>query len=92
MPRGWREWSVIVWPGFIAAAVLELIVFAAFDPHDLQLIGLGAPIDRQLVYSLAFFAFWLVTSACGLVVWSLARTPTQIKGADTAPPGATRPH
>ena len=47
----------IVWPAFMAAGLLETLVFAAVDPIDLQ--GL----DRQSAYTIAFLVFWVVISA-----------------------------
>ena len=29
----------IAWPAFLSACVLELVVFAAVDPNDLQWVG-----------------------------------------------------
>ena len=55
----------IAWPAFLAACVLELLVFAVVDPAELQWSGRNLGWSRQSVYTLAFFAFWLVsTGAC----------------------------
>ena len=63
----------IAWPAFLAACVLELLVFAVVDP--LELVWSGHPLGwtRQGVYTGAFFAFWLVA---GLACWlsTLLRT------------------
>jgi len=57
----------IAWPAFLAACVLELLVFAVADPLDLQWAGQPLAWSRQAVYTAAFFAFWLVcTGACAL--------------------------
>jgi hypothetical protein len=57
----------IAWPAFLAACVLELLVFAFFDPLDLQWAGQALAWSRQAVYTAAFFAFWAVcTGACAL--------------------------
>jgi hypothetical protein len=57
----------IAWPAFLAACVLELLVFAFFDPLDLQWAGQALAWSRQAVYTAAFFAFWGVcTGACAL--------------------------
>lgn len=54
----------VLWPAFLMAGVLEVLVFALVDPSDLQWPG-GAPIEasRQAIYTLAFLAFWAVTAA-----------------------------
>ena len=56
----------ILWPAFMAAGVLETLVFAVIDPADLH--GL----DRQSAYTIAFLAFWAVIAAASSVtVWLL---------------------
>jgi hypothetical protein len=65
------------WPAFLAACVLELMVFAVVDPQDLRDFGPLAQMSRQGVYTLAFFAFWLVSlGACGLALM-LDATPSR---------------
>jgi hypothetical protein len=56
----------ILWPAFVAAGVMELLVFAHVDPADVHTLA-GAPIElsRQAVYTLSFFGFWAVISAAG---------------------------
>jgi hypothetical protein len=58
----------ILWPAFLMAGVLDILVFALVDPTDLHWLG-GAPIDasRQAVYTLAFLAFWAVIAAAGAI-------------------------
>ena len=61
----------IAWPAFLAAAALELLVFAHVDPADVHTLA-GAPVElsRQAVYTLSFFGFWAVcAAACALCVW-----------------------
>ncbi|MBF6630197.1 MAG: hypothetical protein ITG01_03460 [Comamonas sp.] len=55
----------IVWPAFLAAGVMEMLVFAAFDPQDMRWLGQGVELSRTSIYSLAFFAFWAVFIAAG---------------------------
>ena len=58
----------VLWPAFLMAGVLEVLVFALVDPSLLQLPG-GAPIEasRQAIYTLAFLAFWAVTAAASAI-------------------------
>jgi hypothetical protein len=55
---------MVAWPSFLMAAVLEMLVFALVDPHNLQGPG-GLPLEfsATAVYSLAFFVFWAVIAA-----------------------------
>ncbi|MCU0869119.1 MAG: hypothetical protein MUF30_05850 [Burkholderiales bacterium] len=61
----------IVWPAFLMAGVLEILVFAMVDPGELHGVH-GAPSSGSpiAVYSAAFLAFWaVVTCAAALAVW-----------------------
>ncbi len=72
-----RDALQITWPAFLAAAVLELLVFAHVDPADVHTLA-GAPVDlsRQAVYTLSFFGFWAVcAAACALCLWLQRRVP-----------------
>jgi hypothetical protein len=51
----------IVWPSFLMAGVLEILVFAMVDPQDLHWFGQAVQLSSQGIYTVAFFAFWLVT-------------------------------
>ena len=62
-----QRWMWITWPAFLLACLLEMLVFALVDPQDLHWFGQPVELSRQTVYTLAFFAFWLVIgSACAL--------------------------
>ena len=73
---------LVAWPAFIAACLLEALVFAMFDPSELLWTGQLAQMTRQGVYTLAFFAFWLITMVCSRLVLWLARPARQVN--DTA--------
>lgn len=78
MPSNSREWIAVLWPAFVAACLLEIVVFAAFDPHDFHVFGWAIEADREAIYSISFFAFWAITAATGLVTWSLSRSSEEI--------------
>lgn len=66
-PRLARRLMAVVWPAFLAACALELVVFAMVDPLELQWAGHDPGWSRQTVYTAAFFVFWLVSAgACAL--------------------------
>ncbi len=52
----------VVWPAFLLAGVLEILVFGMVDPQDLHWFGMSLNLPRQAVYTLGFFAFWLITA------------------------------
>lgn len=71
---GWaRQYGIVVWPAFVAAGLLEILVFAFVDPSALRAPGGGElEVSATAVYSVAFFAFWVLVAATGLVVLRLA--------------------
>ena len=56
----------ILWPAFLMAGVLEVLVFAVVDPGELHWFG-GAVIawPAQAIYSISFLIFWGVISTAG---------------------------
>ncbi len=69
----------ILWPAFLMAGVLEVLVFALIDPHDLHWFG-GAPVElsASAVYTLAFFVFWGVISTAGALTRLLEMTADDV--------------
>ena len=70
----------ILWPAFLIAGVLEMVVFSWVDPTQLR-IGQWQP-DAQTTYSLAFFVFWtLVTLSSLLSHWMMksSESPAQLR-------------
>jgi hypothetical protein len=49
----------ILWPAFLTAGVLEMLVFAVVDPGELRWFG-GAAIgwSAQAIYTVTFLIFW----------------------------------
>lgn len=68
----------IVWPAFLAAAVLELLVFAVVDPSELEWFGQPLGWSRQGVYTAAFFMFWAVSLAACWLTTLLRMSPAEI--------------
>lgn len=65
-----KTWVLIAWPAFLAACLLQGLVFGLIDPTEIHWPGQFPQPSRQAVYTLSFFSFWLITMACsGLVVW-----------------------
>ncbi len=65
--RAARMLMAVGWPAFLAACVLELLVFSLVDPGELMLPGGPNAWTRQAVYTAAFFGFWTIClAACAL--------------------------
>ena len=73
-----RYWVLVIWPAFIAACLLQALVFAMVDPAELHWPGHLLQASRQGVYTLAFFSFWLITIACSSLVLWLARPEQEV--------------
>ncbi|WP_312564540.1 hypothetical protein [Comamonas sp.] len=73
-----RRLMWIVWPAFLAAGVMEMLVFAAFDPHDMLWLGKGIELSRTAIYTLAFFAFWAVFVAAGYLTVLLSISAAEV--------------
>lgn len=78
-----RKIMSIAWPAFLAACLLELLVFGLVDPQDVHLSGQPHGWSRQAVYTAAFFAFWLVCMASSALTALLEVPPAQV---DKPPP------
>ncbi|MET0519079.1 MAG: hypothetical protein ABW005_09615 [Burkholderiaceae bacterium] len=68
-----RQALQILWPAFVMAGVLEMLVFAVVDPGELHGFG-SAPIDwpAAAVYTVSFFIFWGVVAVAGAITALLA--------------------
>lgn len=76
----------ILWPAFLGAGVLEALVFAVVDPHDLRWFG-GPPIDwaPTTIYSITFLILWGGVATAGALTALLSLTAEDINGRDIAP-------
>lgn len=68
----------IVWPAFLAACALELLVFALIDPDDLHWAGQPLGLSRQGVYSAAFFVFWAVCAVSSALTALLGTSSAEL--------------
>lgn len=64
----------ILWPAFIMAGILEMVVFSMVDPSAMS-VGSWQP-DVRTTYSLAFFVFWALVSAASGLSHLMMREPT----------------
>lgn len=85
---GMRRWMWVLWPAFLVAGVLEMLVFALVDPQELHWAGQALAMSNEGIYTLAFLVFWaLVAAACALTAL-LSITPAEVNHlpADEADP------
>ena len=75
----------VAWPAFMAACLLELLVFAFADPLDLHFAGAPLGWSRQAVYTVAFFLFWLVGFAACTFTMVLRMAPAEVNECPFSP-------
>src|SRR5664279_3681673 len=84
----------IVWPAFLMAGVLEVLVFAMVDPQDLQWFGHPVSFSREGIYSMAFFVFWVIAMISSGLTTLLAISPFEVNRcpltADDRPDGCPK--
>ncbi len=61
-----------IWPAFLGAAVLEMLVFALVDPAELHLPMLSHHPSVMVVYTASFFVFWIGTLVASVLTAVLA--------------------
>ena len=77
----------VLWPSFMMAGVLEMLVFSVLDPSALS-FGDWYP-GATTVYSLAFFVFWGITMASSALTTLLSKSPFEVNRCPV--PDADRP-
>lgn len=53
----------IAWPAFLAACLLELLLFGLFDPKEMLRDGQPAGMSRLAFQTAVFFVFWVACAA-----------------------------
>ena len=69
----------ILWPAFMVAGVLEMLVFAVVDPTDLRWFGgpsIGWP--PVAIYSVTFLMFWGAIATAGALTALLSLTADEL--------------
>ena len=84
----------VVWPAFLMAGVLEVLVFVVVDPADLRWFGgpaLGWP--TQAVYTVTFLIFWAVIATAGAMTALLQVESDDLNGIskESRSPAGARP-
>jgi hypothetical protein len=68
----------VVWPAFLAAGVVEVLVFALVDPQELHWAGQRLMWSREAVYTIAFFLFWAIGIVSNGLTALLAMSPEEV--------------
>lgn len=68
----------IFWPSFLAAGAATGAFFTLVDPADLVVFGRSVELGRMAVYSIGFFAFWLISAASSALTCFFQRTAAEV--------------
>jgi hypothetical protein len=81
----------VAWSSFLSAGVLEALVFAVVDPHELRWFG-GVPVElsAQAVYTLSFLIFWAVVALGASLALLLVSLPADEPRPQRRSPGWPR--
>lgn len=58
-----RQIVGVLWPSFLVACAMEMLVFALVDPVNVYCGADALGMSRQGAYTTAFFVFWLMAAA-----------------------------
>ncbi|MDQ0036845.1 hypothetical protein J2W30_004620 [Variovorax boronicumulans] len=72
---GLRQIVGVLWPSFIVACAMEMLVFALVDPVSVYCGADALHMSRQGAYTTAFFVFWLMAAASSACTVLLATQP-----------------
>jgi hypothetical protein len=87
-----RRAICILWPAFLTAGVLDALVFAVMDPHEMRWFG-GALVGWTplTIYSTTFLIFWAGISAAAAMTALLLLSEAEINGFAPAAEAPTAP-
>jgi hypothetical protein len=88
---GMRRWMWVLWPAFLLACALEMLVFGLFDPGDMNWHGASLDLSRQSVYSGAFFLFWLMAAISNALLLLLTRPGREVNQLEPGAPDLRGP-
>lgn len=70
-----RLLMTILWPSFIMASISVGVIFSIIDPETLVLHGNYTEISNVVIYTVAFFVFWLLGAlASGLTALLMCKS------------------
>lgn len=81
----------VAWSSFLAAGVLEALVFSVVDPLELRWFG-AAPVElsAQAVYTVSFLIFWGVVALGASLTLLLVSLPSDGQQPQRRSPGWPR--
>lgn len=78
-----RKIMAILWPAFLTACILQMVVFALVDPSDLHWSGAPLALTRQALYTAAFFVFWVICTLASAMTALLCMPAQEVNESDS---------
>lgn len=70
-----RLLMTILWPSFLMAGISVGVIFSLVDPDTLVVLGNSLELSSVVIYSVAFFMFWLLGAiASGLTALLMCKS------------------
>lgn len=70
-----RLLMTILWPSFLMAGITVGVIFSLVDPETLVVLGNSLEVSSVVIYSVAFFIFWMLgTIASGLTALLMCKS------------------
>lgn len=76
-----RRCMCVLWPSFLAAGILEMVVFAFVSPSDLSFGHRHFDANPAAIYSIAFFVFWVVSALSSVLTVTLSMGREELNNA-----------
>lgn len=70
-----RLLMTILWPSFLMAGISVGVIFSLVDPETLVVLGNSLEVSSVVIYSIAFFIFWMLGAiASGLTALLMCKS------------------
>jgi len=76
----------ILWPAFLVAAVMEVLLFAIVDPVEIRWFGRLIGWSPVAICSVAFLVLWLLVASAGALTVLLRLTAEELDPPKGSPP------
>ena len=76
----------ILWPAFLVSGVLEILLFATFDPLEIRWFGGLVDWTPVAIYSVVFLLLWGLVASAGALTALLRLTAEELDPPRGSPP------
>ena len=76
----------ILWPAFLVAAVMEVLLFSIVDPVEIRWFGRLIGWSPVAICSVAFLVLWLLVASAGALTVLLRLTAEELDPPKGSPP------